>query len=154
MRSRVNIDENRPSATIEHYLRAIRELQEGDALPQPKAIAEAMAVSRATVTDTLRRLEAAGFIERVRTRVRLTDSGLRHAELVDRRRAIGAAFLEQCLGLPREVAEREACDLEHALSQQATAALESRLGLLTACVSSVEASSAATSDPHNARRAS
>lgn len=118
-----------PTPTIENYLKTIHELGDGEGLVGPTAIAEALGVSGPTVSVTLHRIQNSGWIRRVGRRVGLTPTGLAHASSVLRRRDAGEAFLVRTLGLPREVAVRDACELEHALSPRALDALERHLGL-------------------------
>ncbi|MGV8082846.1 MAG: metal-dependent transcriptional regulator [Coriobacteriia bacterium] len=123
-------DNERPTPTIENYLKAICLLEDEDGLVRPTEIAEAMGVSAPTVTVTLRRIQEAGWVERIGNSVRLTSAGFAHASSVTRRRDVSMAFLEKMLGLPHDVAVHEACVLEHALSQRAVDALEHRLAAL------------------------
>lgn len=122
-------DSESPTPTIENYLKTIHSLQDAEGLVRPTAIADAMGVAGPTVTVTLRRIEEAGWVERLERQVRLTPLGVAHATAVARRRDVGEAFLELMLGLPHDVAVREACELEHALSAQAVEALEQQLEL-------------------------
>lgn len=123
-------EHDHPSPTVEDYLKTILALDaEAGGLVRPAAIADAMGVTRPTVTATLRRLADAGWVERSGRGVRLTSEGREHARSVARRRDIAEAFLERMLGFPRDVAMAEACTLEHALSARAADALARRLGL-------------------------
>lgn len=124
-------DSERPTPTIENYLKAIRSIEGEEGLVRPTEIAEAMGVSAPTVTVTLQRIQEAGWIERVGKSVRLTSAGLAQASSVTRRCDVSMAFLEGMLGLPHDEAVREACVLEHALSPRAVDALERLLAALS-----------------------
>ncbi len=111
------------TATLEEYLESIYKLSEkGPVRPTP--IAEALGVSGPTVTVTLRRLEAAGYVVREGNDVVLTDAGRTLALDIVRRHRISERFLVDVLGLPWDEAHEDACRLEHALSPRVLAALE------------------------------
>lgn len=112
-----------PSATLEEYLEAVYKLSERGEV-RPTQLAEALGVSGPTVTATLRRLEAAGLIERPAGGVTLTPEGRTQALSILRRHRLAERFLADVLGLPWDVVHDEACRLEHALSPQVQAALE------------------------------
>jgi DtxR family transcriptional regulator, Mn-dependent transcriptional regulator len=112
-----------PSATLEEYLEAVYKLSENGAV-RPTQLAEALSVSGPTVTATLRRLEAAGLIERPAGGVALTPTGRQQALSILRRHRLSERFLADVLGLPWDVVHEEACRLEHALSPRVQDALE------------------------------
>jgi DtxR family Mn-dependent transcriptional regulator len=112
-----------PSATLEEYLESVYKLSERGEV-RPTQLAEALGVSGPTVTATLRRLEAAGLVERPEGGVALTPSGRTQALSILRRHRLSERFLADVLGLPWDVVHEEACRLEHALSPQVQDALE------------------------------
>lgn len=112
-----------PSSTIQEYLESIYKISlQGEV--RPTQVAEALGVSGATVTATLRRLEAAGLITRPGGGVELTAAGRREAIQVVRRHRVAERFVVDVLGLPWEAAHEEACVLEHAMSDRVLEALE------------------------------
>lgn len=112
-----------PSATLEEYLEAIYKLAEKGPV-RPGQLAEAIGVSAPTVTATLGRLQAAGFIERPDGGVELTHAGRRGALDIIRRHRLAERFLVDVLQLPWSEVHEEACQLEHALSPRVQQALE------------------------------
>ena len=113
-----------PSATLEEYLEAIYKISLAGEV-RPTVIAESLGVSGPTVTVTLRRLAAAGLIERTAGgAVCLTESGRHEAVEVIRRHRVAERFLVDVLELPWEAAHDEACRLEHAMSERVLEALE------------------------------
>jgi DtxR family transcriptional regulator, Mn-dependent transcriptional regulator len=112
-----------PTATLEEYLEAIYKLSQRGPV-RPTQVAESVGVSGPTVTATLRRLEAHGFVVRDGTKVVLTDEGLQRSLDIVRRHRIAETFLVDTLGLDWNAAHEEACILEHALSPRVLAALE------------------------------
>lgn len=112
-----------PSSTLEEYLEAIYKLAERGPV-RPGQLAEAMGVSAPTVTATLGRLQAAGYIDRPDGGVELTHAGRRGALDIIRRHRLAERFLVDVLNLPWSEVHEEACQLEHALSPRVQQALE------------------------------
>ena len=105
----------------EDYLEAIYRLsREGDqdgASVRSVDVANQLGVSKASVSKTLSVLRSAGMIEQMRYgRVTLTDEGERYARRVWRCHRALRAFLVGELGVQEEVADEEACLMEHYLS--------------------------------------
>jgi DtxR family Mn-dependent transcriptional regulator len=121
-----------PSATLEEYLETIYKISLTGSV-RPTQLAEALSVSGATVTATLRRLETAGLVSRPEGGVALTDAGRREAMEVVRRHRIAERFLVDALGLPWDAAHEEACRLEHAMSPRVLEALETFLDNPSVC---------------------
>ena len=122
-----------PTATLEEYLESIYRLSDGGAPVRPTMIAESIGVSGPTVTATLRRLQAQGFILREGTSVLLTSVGRERAVDILRRHRVAESFLVDTLGLDWDIAHEEACLLEHALSPRVVTALEEFLGNPASC---------------------
>ncbi len=112
-----------PSATMDEYLESIYKLSEHGEV-RPAQLAEAMSVSGPTVTATLKRLEAAGYVERPDGGVALTIEGRQAALDIVRRHRLAERFLVDVLGLAWDEVHEEACQLEHALSPRVQRALE------------------------------
>jgi DtxR family Mn-dependent transcriptional regulator len=80
-------------------------------------IAERLGCKLPTVTRTIRKMVQAGFVEHeTRGLIRLTQSGRRAAQDLAHRHADTVTFLVGVLGLTREEAEVDACQVEHGLS--------------------------------------
>jgi DtxR family Mn-dependent transcriptional regulator len=122
-----------PTATLEEYLESIYRLSAAEAPVRPTQIAEAVGVSGPTVTATLRRLEAQGFVVREGTSVVLTPVGRERAIDILRRHRVAESFLVDTLGMEWDIAHEEACLLEHALSPRVVVALEKFLDNPTSC---------------------
>lgn len=106
----------------EDYLEAIYRLSTdpagGDgAAVRSVDVAELLGVSKASVNKALSMLKETGMVTQSRYgRVQLTDEGRRYAALVWRAHRALRTFLESDLGVEPEVADEEACLMEHALS--------------------------------------
>ncbi len=112
-----------PTAALEEYLESIYKLSQAGPV-RPTAIAESIGVSGPTVTVTLRRLAAQGYVTRDGTDVVLTGEGTARALDIVRRHRIAETFLVSALGLDWDAAHEDACLLEHALSPRVMEALE------------------------------
>ena len=81
-------------------------------------VAEHMGVSKASVNKALSILKDGGMVSQSRYgRVTLTETGLEYARITWRAHRALRAFLVTELGVDPEVADEEACLMEHALSQ-------------------------------------
>lgn len=121
-----------PTATLEEYLESIYKLSSHGSV-RPTQLAESMGVSGPTVTATLRRLEAQGFVTRDGRSIELTTEGSSRALDIVRRHRLAERFLVDALGLKWEDAHEDACLLEHALSPRVLSALEVFLENPTFC---------------------
>lgn len=82
-------------------------------------IAEKLGVSKPSVLTAMKALEERGYVEHERYRgVVLTKTGkVRSAEIQDRHIFL-RAFLRDVVGVPDEIAEKDACRMEHILSDE------------------------------------
>lgn len=81
-------------------------------------VAEDLGVSKASVNKALSYLKESGMVEQARYgRVTLTEEGVVYARDVWRRHRTLRKFLVNLLGVDPEVADEEACLVEHAFSQ-------------------------------------
>lgn len=80
-------------------------------------VADQLKVSKASVNKALNTLKDAKMVEQTRYgRVRLTDEGKRYGAHVWRSHRALRAFLKNDLGVDPDTADREACLMEHYLS--------------------------------------
>lgn len=108
-----------PSASTEHYLRAILELREERGYARVVDIATRVGVTKGTVSLTLGHLAERGLVRFDAARFPiLTPTGRRVAADVRGRYTIVLAFLTDVLGLPAERASAEACRWEHVVSHE------------------------------------
>ena len=120
------------TSTHEDYIEAVFRRAAGEPLGvRITDLAGDLGCRLPTVTRTVRRLSDQGyFAHKTRGRVRLTSKGTALAREVAHRHDDTVAFLEEVLGLPREVAEDDACRLEHGLSRMAAERLHGLLEYL------------------------
>ena len=108
----------------EDYLEAIYRLilaHPGDASVRSIDVSELLGVSKASVNKALTTLKEGGYVDQTRYgRVELTETGKTYAAEVWRRHRMLRSFLRTELGVDPEVANDEACIMEHALSVDTT----------------------------------
>lgn len=105
----------------EDYLESIYRLSlesaEDDKSVRSVDVAEQLDVSKASVNKALNQLKDMGMVIQSRYgRVKLTAEGESYAKIVWRSHRALRAFLETDLGVSPEVADTEACLMEHVLS--------------------------------------
>ena len=116
--SRALSPRRRLSRREEEYLEAMLILEKRKGRIRIKDLAEMLGVKPPTVVEFLEKLAAKGLVEyRKYYGVRLTEEGRRLAEEVLRRHEAIKRFLVM-LGVPEDVAERDACYIEHGISDE------------------------------------
>ena len=112
------------SASLEDYLEAIYHLTEGQDVARSKDIAEAMKVSRASVTGALKTLSEKQLVNyKPYGYATLTGEGQQVARRVVRRHEVLTRFFEGLLGAEPLTAQAAACRAEHTLGPEITARL-------------------------------
>ncbi|MBA3907109.1 MAG: metal-dependent transcriptional regulator [Pseudonocardiales bacterium] len=113
--------------TTEMYLRTIYELEEEGVVPLRARIAERLAQSGPTVSQTVARMERDGLVVVAGDRhLELTDAGRGRAVAVMRKHRLAERLLSDVIGLEWEHVHAEACRWEHVMSD----AVERKLVLL------------------------
>lgn len=112
------------SASLEDYLEAIYNLTAGADVARSKDIADALGVSRASVTGALRTLSEKQLVHyKPYGYTTLTEKGQDVAVRIVRRHKMLAMFFENILGAEASVSEAAACRAEHTLGPEITARL-------------------------------
>ena len=117
---------------FEEYCVCIFELAEDDVAVIQARMAERLQVSRAAVSEMIKRLEAEGLIT-TDGAIRLTATGQGLAQRVVRRHRLAERFLTDMLGLSWAEAHHEAGRWEHVISEGVEAAMDRVLGNPTTC---------------------
>jgi DtxR family Mn-dependent transcriptional regulator len=122
------------SAVIEEYLETIYNMtMEGEPVIGAR-LAEKFRVSRPTVTETVRRLLADGYIVQDDTKlIRLTEAGRELTEQVLRRHRLAERLLFDMLGLDWIEAHEQAHTLEHTMTDEVALRISERLGHPLTC---------------------
>ena len=119
---------------LEDYLETIFRLLSRQATVRVRDIAEARDVRPGAVTPAMKRLDELGLIDYAqRDSVGLTEAGLKAARRVYSRHQVLQRFFSSFLGLPDDIAERDACAMEHSLSRQAIDKLVRYLEYVEVC---------------------
>ncbi|MDQ6766602.1 MAG: metal-dependent transcriptional regulator [Candidatus Eremiobacteraeota bacterium] len=112
------------SPNVEMYLKSIVRLYDGEEPVSTSAIAQELAISPASVSSMLKKLDADGYVvHEGRHGVIPTAEGGRIGTVTLRRQRLAERLLVDHLGLSWEVAGIEACRLEHAISPAVEAQL-------------------------------
>lgn len=109
------------TANMEDYLEAILEIcaQSGKHEARVTDIARRLNVTRPSVVGMIKHLGEHGLVSHGHYRgVRLTDDGVELAKEMAERHRVLRRFLEDELGLDAEIAEQDACRMEHTLSPE------------------------------------
>jgi DtxR family Mn-dependent transcriptional regulator len=105
------------SQSEDHYLRAVRDLRAELGYARISDVATRLNVSAPTVSNMVRHLQEHKLVQRDRARfIQLTPAGERLARGVAGRKKVILAFLSGVLGMDPAAAERDACQIEHAVS--------------------------------------
>ena len=106
------------SPTAEDYLEVMLVLEKEHGRIRVKDIAARLGVRPSSVIDYLKRLTHEGLVEyRPGSRIKLTSKGREIAEEIYRRHQIIKEFLI-LLGVPPDIAEKDACYIEHGLHKE------------------------------------
>lgn len=105
--------------TTEMYLKTILELEEDGVVPMRARIAERLAQSGPTVSQTVARMERDGLLSLTEERVlELTETGRLEAVRVMRKHRLAERLLVDVIGLDPAMVHEEACRWEHVMSEE------------------------------------
>lgn len=122
------------SSNLEDYLEAIFFLENQSKSARAKDIAERLGVQRASVTGALQSLSQKGLINyEPYSSVTLTSEGFRLASKVVHRHKVLKEFFFTFLKLPEDVAEANACRMEHHIDDQALEKLIDFIQFVQSC---------------------
>jgi len=125
------------TAALEDYLETIYELMRKQPFARVRDIARARGVKAGSVSPALKRLAAMGLVDYARREyVTLTEAGEREARRVYARHQLLSQFFENVLQMSHEAAGREACAMEHSLSDEGMDRLARFFEFLSACPNS------------------
>ncbi len=123
--------EKQLSPTHEMYLKVLYQVRAEYEVARVRDISKGLGVNPGTVTSTLKRLEKMGFVKHDHYGVvALTPRGVNVAECMIRRFETIRGLLTEVLGVDEEVAEIDACMMEHAVSPATVNRMESALFLV------------------------
>jgi DtxR family Mn-dependent transcriptional regulator len=106
------------SPSMEMYLKTILRLEQGGTPVRVKAMADSLGVTMPSVSEALRTLMAKGLVEHSSYgEVGLSQEGRVVASSVHERFELVQRFLSEMLKVDEEIAEREACEIEHVVGE-------------------------------------
>jgi len=122
------------TASLEDYLEAIFRLSQARRVVRVRDIANALGVTPPSATGAIGHLKQRGLVSHEKYEdVLLTDEGEALAAEVNQRHEELRAFFEDVLLLDTEMAEAEACALEHSISEQTLGRLRGFLVSIRQC---------------------
>jgi len=105
------------SSAMEEYLKSIYIIEKEKKVARVSDIGNAMSVRKASVVSAVNRLMKCGLVSHERYGyISLSDKGRELAEAVHKKHTALLAFLRDFLKVDEEAAKKEACAMEHALS--------------------------------------
>ncbi len=124
------VEQNKLTESIEDYIERIYL----DHLKDERGVritdlAEAMNVSKASATDAVSRLKKLGYVEHERYRqIYLTEEGIKKGEQIYDKHTTLTRFIKDFLGVDPVIAERDACCIEHIISEETYDKIKKKLG--------------------------
>lgn len=111
----------------EMYLETVYRLLKTRSVVFAVDVCEALSYAKSSVSRGINNLKKQGYLTADdKAGLRLTKEGLKKAESVFERHAVLTAFLEK-LGVPEEIAEQDACKIEHVISAETLIAIKREL---------------------------
>jgi DtxR family Mn-dependent transcriptional regulator len=119
---------------MEDYLEAIFDLDKEKRVVRVKDIAKKMNVKMPTVSSMLKTLNERGLVNYEKYEyVEMTRNGAKVGKEMRRRHGILLKFLTEILKIDFDVANEEACKMEHALGLETLASLTDFMAFIQAC---------------------
>lgn len=113
-------DENIVSHSAAHYLLAIRDLHAQWGYARISDIAEKLAITKGSASQSIKALRARGWVEEDDHRMlHLSEEGAKLANSIAEQAEVLERFFHNVLGLSQEQARIDACKIEHLLSTEA-----------------------------------
>ncbi len=131
--------EEKLSASLEDYIETIASLAGSSGETRSADIADAMGVSRPSVTVALRALASRKMINyKPYSTISLTEIGRNHATEILRKHSILSRFFNEILGANEKLADEAACRVEHAIGEEITDRLVEFLAFIDNCPMAIE----------------
>ena len=122
-------EHNNLTISAETYLDVIHELSHFYSPVRSVDVANKLNVSKVSVNKALRVFKEAGYVEQQPYGgISLTPAGIERAHIVTWRHGVVRRFLRETLNLPEDIAEADACRIEHVISDETVQQLESFIG--------------------------
>lgn len=110
---------------MENYLEAIYELGKETGFARTSDIAARLGVSKASVNSAMQTLIGKGLITSEKYKeIYLTEKGKKIAAYTHKKHRIIKEFFITVLGIEEEIADSDACAIEHVISQESVEAID------------------------------
>jgi DtxR family transcriptional regulator, Mn-dependent transcriptional regulator len=107
------------TGAFERYLEAIYEIGGSSGEVRVKDIAASLSVSYPSVSEMIDRLVESGLVSHDKYQhIALTPKGIRIAKGLDRKHGVIQRFFVNVLKVDETVADRDACEIEHVISDE------------------------------------
>lgn len=107
------------SASMQDYLEAILEIEEEESQVRITDIANKLKIAKASVNQTINKFKEMGLVQhQTYGPVELTSNGREMANKIIQRHRTLSQFLVEVLGVDQQIADKDACLMEHAVSVQ------------------------------------
>ena len=118
------MDESKISENIEEYLEVLYRNGNNKEQVSTTQLSKELGIAPGSVTQMLKKLEKLGYIDYTPYKgATLTDEGMKIAQKITRKHRILEKFLIEVLKVKEENVHTQACEMEHALSDEAERAL-------------------------------
>ena len=122
------------SASMEDYLETVAVLQAEGKVVRVNQIGQALGVKMPSVTAALKKLTDEGLVKHEKYgHVELTTKGGKAAREIFHRHEVLRRFLTEVLNITDEIAEEDACKMEHAISTVTLGRLATFMEFVEAC---------------------
>lgn len=112
------------SENIEEYLEIIYKIGQGGERASTSKISENLKIAPASVTQMLKKLDNRGYVNYSPYKgASLTDTGLKIAKKITRKHRLLERFLYDILKIKKDRVHKQACEMEHSLSDESERAL-------------------------------
>lgn len=111
------------SRNVEEYLEALYKLTLGKKTASTTEISKTLKIAPASATEMLKKLDKSYVRYSPYAGTTLTNKGLKIAEKITRKHRLLERFLHDILKIEKDAVHRQACEMEHSLSDQAEEAL-------------------------------
>lgn len=120
------------TASSEDYLEAIYCLNQKQGMVRVTDVADELSVSKPSVNRAIKKLVTEDLVAHENySEIKLTDKGFVEAKNVTRVHGILKNFLINILGVDIEIAEKEACAMEHSICEETVNKLEDYIDKVT-----------------------
>jgi DtxR family transcriptional regulator, Mn-dependent transcriptional regulator len=124
-------EDNKITHSVAHYLMAVDKLLLENGYARVTDVASFLKITRGAASLALTQLKDKGFIKEDPNRfLLLTDKGKNLSQIVVKNYALLNRFFRDILGIPSELANMDACKMEHLLSEQSSVYLHRFLQVL------------------------